>query len=114
MPHGQEDTTEVLGTEGKLAINAEPQLNLVRHSHNGGVTKAVPQHYYDRFENAFVTEANEYTACCLDNTPLPLKARDAVRAVEIGKALQEALVNGIQIKFDEAGRRLPDATRSKL
>ena len=29
MAHGQEDTTEVIGTEGKLSINAHPALDLV-------------------------------------------------------------------------------------
>ena len=106
MAHGQEDTTEVVGTEGKVTINAEPQMNLVRHAHNGGVTKEIPQHYYDRFENAFVTEGNEFVACCLENLPLPMKLRNATKAVEIGKALQEALVSGTQIRFDGTGRRI--------
>lgn len=106
MAHGQEDTTEVIGTEGKVTINAEPQLNLVRHIHSGGVTREIPKHYYERFENAFVTESNEFTAACLDNLPLPMKLRNATRAVEIGKALQEALVSGTQIRFDETGRRI--------
>ena len=113
MAHGQEDTTEVVGTEGKVTINAEPQMNLVRRAHAGGVTKEVPQHYYDRFENAFVTEGNEFVAACLDGTPLPLKLRNAVKAIEIGKALQEALVTGTMISFDETGKRVGDP-RAKL
>ena len=35
-----------------------------------------------------------------------MKLSNAVRAVEIGAALQEALVTGKQIRFDETGRRL--------
>jgi hypothetical protein len=31
-----------------------------------------------------------------------------VRAVEIGAALQEALVSGKQIRFDEIGRRIEE------
>ena len=44
---------------------------------------------------------------CLDNTPLPMKLKlsNAVKAVEIGAYLQEALVTGKQICFDEIGRR---------
>ncbi|GJN69889.1 NAD-binding Rossmann fold oxidoreductase family protein [Purpureocillium lilacinum] len=106
MAHGQEDTTEVIGTEGKLSINGNPQINLVNHFHAGGITREVPHDYYGRFEMAFVQESNEFTEACLDNRTLPMKLSNAVRAVEIGAALQEALVTGKQIRFDETGRRL--------
>ncbi|UNI15410.1 hypothetical protein JDV02_001945 [Purpureocillium takamizusanense] len=106
MAHGQEDTTEIIGTEGKLSVNGNPQINLVNHFHAGGITREVPHDYYGRFEMAFVQESNEFTEACLDNKPLPMKLSNAVKAVEIGAALQEALVHGKQIRFDETGRRL--------
>ncbi|ETS81491.1 hypothetical protein PFICI_06493 [Pestalotiopsis fici W106-1] len=109
MAHGQEDTTEVIGTEGKLSVNAHLAQNLVQYYHPGGITRDVPAHYYDRFEMAFVTEANEFAEACLDNKPLPLQLNNAVKAVEIGAALQEALVSGKQIRFDETGRRIENA-----
>lgn len=109
MAHGQEDTTEIIGTEGKLSVNTNPQQNFVNYYHSGGITREVPAHYYGRFEMAFVREANEFADACLDNTPLPLKLNNAVKAVEIGAALQEALVTGRQIHFDETGRRIEQA-----
>ncbi|RMJ24376.1 Rossmann fold oxidoreductase [Aspergillus sp. HF37] len=110
MAHGQEDTTEVIGTEGKLTVNGNPQQNLVNYYHSGGITRQVPAHYYGRFEMAFVTEANEFTEACLNNGPLPMKLGNAVKAVEIGSALQEALVTGKQVHFDEIGRRVERAS----
>lgn len=109
MAHGQEDTTEVIGTEGKLSVNAHLAQNLVQYYHAGGITRDVPAHYYDRFEMAFVQEANEFAESCLDDKPLPLNLNNAVKAVEIGAALQEALVQGKQIRFDESGRRIENA-----
>ncbi|KAH0039709.1 NAD(P)-binding protein, partial [Aureobasidium melanogenum] len=94
MAHGQEDVTEIIGTEGKLTVNGNPQKNFVNYYGPQGVTREVPAHYYGRFEQAFVGEANEFTAACLDNTALPLKLRNAVKAVEIGALLQEALAKG--------------------
>jgi predicted dehydrogenase len=38
MAHGQEDTTELIGTEGKLTVNGNPQCNLVNYYHSGGIT----------------------------------------------------------------------------
>lgn len=110
MAHGQEDVTEIIGTEGKLSVNLNPQNSLVNYYHAGGITREVPAHYYGRFEMAFVKEANEFADACLDNTALPMKLRNAVKAVEIGAWLQEALVSGKQINFDETGRRIEKAS----
>jgi myo-inositol 2-dehydrogenase/D-chiro-inositol 1-dehydrogenase len=106
MAHGQEDTTEIIGTEGKLSVNSNPQQNFVNIYHAGGITREVPAHYYGRFEQAFVRESVEFVDACLDNTPLPLKLSNAVKAVQIGSCLQEALVTGQQIHFNEIGQRI--------
>ncbi|KJZ76879.1 hypothetical protein HIM_03756 [Hirsutella minnesotensis 3608] len=103
MAAGQEDTTEVIGTKGKLGINTVPTANLVRIHEPGGVRHEVPQTYWDRFKNAFATEANEFTASCLDNTPVPVKLQTAVAAVRIGAALQEAMISGRKIFFNDKG-----------
>ena len=42
----------------------------------------------------------------LDNTKLPFSLVGALRAVEIGTTLQEALISGKKIYFDESGRRV--------
>lgn len=54
MAHGQEDTTEVIGTEGKLVVNGNPQANLVNTYTTTGINREIPPHYYGRFEHAFV------------------------------------------------------------
>jgi myo-inositol 2-dehydrogenase/D-chiro-inositol 1-dehydrogenase len=105
MAAGQEDTTEIIGTRGKLTVNSQPAINHVHIYDETGVRREIPQHYYDRFEYAFVTEANEFTAACLDNTPLPLDLESAVKAVRIGAALQESLITGKKIFFDLQGKR---------
>jgi myo-inositol 2-dehydrogenase/D-chiro-inositol 1-dehydrogenase len=109
MTHGQEDVTEIIGTEGKLSVNLNPQKNLVNYYSSAGITRETPSDYWGRFEPGFVKEANEFTAACLDNTPVPLPFQGAVKAVQIGSWLQEALVSGKQIRFDESGRRIDRA-----
>lgn len=105
MAAGQDDATEIIGTEGKLTVNANPMRNLVNVYEKGGVRREIPLDYYGRFEQAFVAEANEFTKCCLDDETLPMKLSGAVQAVKIGCALQESLVSGKKIYFDEVGRR---------
>lgn len=78
MAAGQHDMTEIIGTEGKLTVNANPQGTLVDMYEANGIRREIPPHYYGRFEHAFVTEANEFTTACLDNTKVPLKLTGAV------------------------------------
>lgn len=114
MAAGQEDTTEIFGTAGKISINSQPQLNLVSLYEPTGIRREVPQDYYGRFREAFIEEANEFTACCLNNTAPPFKLEGAVNAVKIGHALQESLISGKKIEFDEQGRRIESAERARL
>ncbi|KAJ5087410.1 hypothetical protein N7456_011026 [Penicillium angulare] len=109
MAAGQEDTTEIIGTKGKLAVNTQPQMNLVNVSDASGVRREIPQTYWDRFEHAFVTEANEFTEAVLEDKPLALQLSAAVQAVRIGAALQEAMISGKKISFDLSGNRVEAA-----
>ncbi|KAF2153519.1 NAD-binding Rossmann fold oxidoreductase family protein [Myriangium duriaei CBS 260.36] len=110
MAAGQHDMSEIVGTEGKLIVNGNPQTNLLEISDKTGYRREVPPDYYGRFGEAFATEANEFTAACLDDTPLPFKLTGAVRALQIGAALQESLRSGKKIHFDEVGHRVEKAT----
>ncbi|KAF2766551.1 hypothetical protein EJ03DRAFT_329936 [Teratosphaeria nubilosa] len=103
MSAGQTDTTEVIGTHGKLAINANPGNNLVEFHEPNGIRREIAQTYYDRFEPAFVRESNEFTEACLDDKELPFKLQGAVQALKIGTYLQDSLRSGKKLSFDESG-----------
>ncbi|PHH78567.1 hypothetical protein CDD80_6678 [Ophiocordyceps camponoti-rufipedis] len=105
MAAGQEDTTEIIGTKGKLAVNSQPTVNLVRIHGPGGIRHEVPQTYWDRFRKAFTTEAVEFVDCCLDDKPVPVKLETAVAAVRIAAALQESMITGNKIFFNDKGER---------
>lgn len=106
MAHGQEDSTEIIGTGGKVSVNLNPQRNSVNVYSAAGITRDVPQNYWEHFEPAFIAEANEFTAAVLDNTPLPLDIAIAHKALQLGSWLQESMISGLPIKFDEAGNRI--------
>lgn len=108
MAHGQEDTTEIIGTEGKLSVNTNPQKNFVNHYHPGGITREIPANYYGRFEMAFVAESNEFTAAVLDDKPAPLDIGVAHKALQFGKWLQESLISNKPIYFSESGERISE------
>ena len=106
MAHGQEDSTDIIGTEGKVTINAQPAKDLVNLCHAGGITREVPEEFWARFEHAFSQELREFADACLLGKPLPMKLETAVKSLEIAAALQESLVTDRQIRFDEQGRRI--------
>ncbi|CAJ2512954.1 Uu.00g010730.m01.CDS01 [Anthostomella pinea] len=89
MAAGQGDTTKIIGREGKIAVNTQSMLNRVNMYESTGIRREIPPDYYGRFKEAFITEANEFTACCLDDTTPP----------------KESLGTGRKIEFDESGNR---------
>ncbi|KAL2824864.1 NAD(P)-binding protein [Aspergillus cavernicola] len=99
MAAGQEDTTEVICERGSVRVNMQVRKNHVEIHDSLGARRELPQHYYERFREAFATEAFEFTACCLDNTPPPISLQSSVQAVAIGQALQRSLVSGEKIFF---------------
>jgi myo-inositol 2-dehydrogenase/D-chiro-inositol 1-dehydrogenase len=108
MAVGQHDMTEVIGTHGKLTINANPVHDLVEHHEATGIRREIAQTYWDRFEPAFIRESNEFTEAILDDKPLPFKLAGAVQSLQIGSYLQEALRTGKKLNFDEIGNRVPE------
>ncbi|WYZ42396.1 hypothetical protein EsH8_VI_000095 [Colletotrichum jinshuiense] len=109
MAAGQEDSTEIIGTKGKLTVNIVPAENHVRIYQPGGIRQELPQTYWGRFKAAFTTEAIEFTESVLDDKPVPVKLASAVAAVKIGAALQESMIKGTKIWFDEQGNRTEKA-----
>ncbi|GKZ19495.1 hypothetical protein AbraIFM66951_011107 [Aspergillus brasiliensis] len=100
MAAGQEDITEVICEKGSVQVNFQPRKNHVEIHDAAGARRLLPQHYYERFREAFITEAAEFTECCLENTAPPISLRSSVRAVAVGQALQRSLISGEKIFFE--------------
>lgn len=105
MAHGQEDSTDIIGTEGKLSVNATPQKDLVNFYFAGGIIREVQGDFWERYERAFLQEVNEFADACLHGKQLPIRLETALKAGEIAVAMQEALVTGRQIHFTQEGKR---------
>ena len=104
--HGHDVCTEVVGTEGKVMVNLVPRLDNVTVASSKGVGHEVQPEYWERFEDAFATEANEFVSAVLDDTPVPVGLALGLMSLQIGWALQEALLTGERIRFDERGNRV--------
>ncbi|KAF2493544.1 NAD(P)-binding protein [Lophium mytilinum] len=105
--HGHDVATEITGTSGKISVNVHPRSNNVLVSGSHGITNEVQPEYWERFEDAFATEANEYLESIIQDKPVPLPLELGIRSLEIGWALQDALLSGQTQQFDRQGRRVP-------
>ena len=105
MAAGQEDTTEVICERGSLRINMNGRKNHVEVHDSHGARRELPQHYYERFRDAFVTEANEFISCCVGNLAPPVPLESSVRAVAIGAALQQSLITGEKVQLEEDNQK---------
>lgn len=107
-PPGQHDMTEIIGTKGKLAVNANPTTGLLESHLSTGIHRDIPQNYYERFEHAFVEEARQFTDAVLENKTVPVDLTSSMEAVRIGVALQDSLKSGKKIWFDRQGKRVDE------
>ena len=104
--HGHDFYVEITATEGKLVmINVLPKRKHVVVADKRGMTVEVPVAYWERFEDALATEAHEFVLV-LDDTDVPLPVETGLMVMRIGRSLQDALVSGKRIQFDEKGSRL--------
>ncbi|KAH7134269.1 NAD-binding Rossmann fold oxidoreductase family protein [Dactylonectria macrodidyma] len=105
--HGYDNTSEVIGTTGKLAINLTPRRNRVEIGDSSGLRIESTPSWYDRYVSAFVVEANSWVGAILDDKPMPIPLRSAVTSLVIAEALQESLKTGRRTDFTRQGQPKP-------
>lgn len=104
--HGHDVCTEITGKDGKLMVNVVPRQNNVILASKIGMLHEVQPEYWQRFEDAFACEANEFVDCILNDKEVPVKVETGIAVMKIGQALQQSLLTGEVVRFDEAGKRL--------
>lgn len=104
--HGHDVCTEITGTEGKVMVNLVPRSSHVQIAKANGISHSVPEEYWQRFEDAFATEATEFVAAVLDEQPVPVSLDLGIKGLKIGHALQEALLTEKLVRFNEKGEKI--------
>ncbi|HSS69259.1 MAG TPA: Gfo/Idh/MocA family oxidoreductase [Casimicrobiaceae bacterium] len=93
MAHGHETSTEIFGTQGRLAVGQNPRLNRVEISDAHGVRNECTPTFYERFEDAFLIETAHFVDAVLEDRAPALTLDDATEATRIAIALRESLQN---------------------
>ncbi|RKP52208.1 Gfo/Idh/MocA family oxidoreductase [Trinickia fusca] len=104
MAHGCDTQSEVIGTAGALAIGHNPRANRVEIYDAGGVRNACTPTFFDRFEEAFLREAQAFVEAIAvrqagraDTQDAGATLADALEATRIGHAMREALASGVPV-----------------
>lgn len=85
--HGHDTFTEVVGTEGSLRIGRPAALNRVEISDQHGVRQECVRTFYERFEEAFLLQTQDFIDCIIEGRKPELSLRDATEATRAATAL---------------------------
>jgi len=104
MAHGNDTSSEVIGAAGALAIGRIPRTNRVEIYDATGVRSVCTPTFFDRFEEAFLNEAQAFVADVvarkrggMHNASQGATLEDALEATYIGQALRESLHTGAAV-----------------
>ncbi len=98
MAHGNDTSSEVIGTAGALTIGRNPRANRVEIYDATGIRNTCTPTFFDRFDEAFLREAEAFVASVRAGKAAGEGAgatlADALEATRIGCALRDSLQTG--------------------
>jgi len=99
LAHGMEASTEVYGSQGRIAIGYGAKLGgLDLADAHGARSEGLPT-FWERFADAFAVEAQAFVDAVRDDAPLPLTLADATENTRITRALTDAMKSGKPVEL---------------
>ena len=102
MAHGFEASTEVFGTRGRLTVGANPRADWVDIADAHGVRNECTPTFYERFQEAFLSEDQAFVDVVRGVRVPPVTLHDATQATRIGIGLRESLLTKRLVEFPGA------------
>jgi myo-inositol 2-dehydrogenase/D-chiro-inositol 1-dehydrogenase len=97
MPHGHETVTEITGTAGRLTVGRNPRRDRLEIADATGIRNECTPSFFERFEDAFLTEVIYFVDAIREQQPLSLTLDDAMEATRMGIALRESLLSTLPV-----------------
>ena len=101
LAHGHESLTEIVGTAGRLTVGQNPRLDRVDIADAYGVPNECTPTFWERFEDAFLREAQAFVDMVRENRPPPVTLADATEATRIGRMLTQSFRAHAVVEADE-------------
>lgn len=96
--HGYHIETEIIGTKGTLRIGTVPEKNMVTVFGEQGALQECAQGFLERFAQAYLSEAEEFINCILENRQPEVTVDDGVQSTILGYACKESFETGQLVK----------------
>ncbi len=97
--YGYHVETEIVGTEGTIRIAAVPAKNQAVIYHAGGVCTECVGSFPERFEEAYLCEMEEFTACALEGKTPGVRVYDGTISTAVAHATTKAWKTGEIVKI---------------
>ncbi|ARA99852.1 inositol 2-dehydrogenase [Geobacillus thermodenitrificans] len=92
--HGYHIETEIIGTKGTLRIGTIPEKNMVTVFDENGAIKECSDGFLERFEQAYLSEAEEFISCIRENRQPKVTVEDGVISTALGYACKKSFETG--------------------
>ncbi|CAG7839834.1 scyllo-inositol 2-dehydrogenase (NAD(+)) [Clostridium haemolyticum] len=99
--HGYHIETEIIGTKGTLRVGTVPQKNLVTVFDERGARQECVQGFPERFDQAYLSETEEFVKCVLENRKPGVVVEDGVKSTALAYACKESFETGNLIKVED-------------
>lgn len=99
--HGYHIETEIIGTKGTLRVGTVPQKNLVTVFDETGARQECVQGFPERFDQAYLSETEEFVKCVLENRKPGVVVEDGVKSTALAYACKESFETGNLIKVED-------------
>lgn len=97
--HGYHIETEIIGTNGTLRIGTVPERNQVMIFNETGAIKKCNDGFLERFEQSYLSEAEEFINCILENRKPSVNVRDGVESTRLAYACKKSFVTGKLVRL---------------
>ena len=87
---GHNTLTEIVATEGNLKIGDPPLKNRLQISDKYGVRNECFDTFFERFQNAFLLQIQDFVDCVLENRQPELTMQNATKATLVATALTKS------------------------
>ncbi|WP_173917531.1 Gfo/Idh/MocA family oxidoreductase [Halobacillus sp. Marseille-Q1614] len=102
--HGYHIETEIIGTKGSLRIGTVPERNQIVIMSETGVVQECVAGFLERFEQAYLSEVEEFVNCILENRRPSVTVEDGVESTRLGYACKKSFET----------KQLVDVTKDKV
>ncbi|MBI0577804.1 Gfo/Idh/MocA family oxidoreductase [Neobacillus cucumis] len=92
--HGYHIETEIIGTKGTLRIGTVPEKNMVTVFDETGAVKECSDGFLERFDQAYLSEVEEFISCIRENRKPSVTVEDGVLSTALGYACKESFETG--------------------